>query len=519
MSSQYNSVSGADSCSLSGMSGANTESSTNRPLVTNTEFSSPCETLKSLEVPSLLAYEGFSPRSKRYVLQSVIKEILGACQLPKTDSDGNEVKAKYYRLGACKQLSAIYNPNHWVASKGQIMRELAQFGNEAQESISVTSIKYRHKDEGGIEAHFSGLCRCDSVWVCPVCGPTVAEYRAKEIAQAMYLHQKSGGWCVFATFTVRHKKSHSLADTLACVKQSLSKTKAGKAWISFKDRFGFVGAIRAPEYTYTTSNGHHPHIHELWFFDNKPDVKELKSWVFGRYSKLVVKHDGFSAPSYRHGVDMRLCLSSSQLQDVNGKDAAFDVDNILSISSYLSKGADTDKTLAQAVTDREWGVPEELTKNQFKKSIKTKDGRVIDSFNSTALAVEYMNSQSLVNALMFSDPEGSKAFQRRSNHYKRLYQDYAGCFFGTQQLRWSNGLKAKFDIYDMDDKSINDAFENDLNDLMHLDLKLLQKMIKFRLKPQVLNIVESDQYKTNPERIEAVMNFLKDYKNRVNRYG
>ena len=133
-----------------------------------------------------------------------------------------------------------------------------------QEHVSLATINYRETEgSNGVEAHFGGLCRCDGVWVCPVCAPIIAEYRAKEIAQAMYLHQKADGYVVFVTFTVRHKRHHTIGEVLNCLRQSATKTKQGNQWSLFKRKYGLVGNIRSSEYTYTLSNGHHPHLHEL----------------------------------------------------------------------------------------------------------------------------------------------------------------------------------------------------------------------------------------------------------------
>ena len=489
------------------------------PLVTNTELSTTCESLNRLKPPSPLAFASFSPHSKRYVLQSVIKEILDACEPPVIAEDGKITKTKYYRLGACKQLSTVFNPNNWHGSKRDLYDVFRQFGAEIEQNISMASIKYREKEAGGIEAHFGGLCRCDGVWVCPVCGPVVAEYRAKEIAQAMYLHQKAGGWVVFVTFTVRHKKRHEIKETLRCVSKSLASTKNGNQWKLFKDRTGLIGTIRAPEYTYTSSNGHHPHVHELWFFEDRPNLKEIKDWVFNRYCKFVVKHEGFDAPSKKRGVDMRLCLASNQTIDVND---VFDTNNIESISSYISKGADVDKTLDEAVNNRQWGAPEEMTKNQYKKTILADKGGEISSYNSIALAMEYMLAQYELSECMEhcpDDKEAVKAIRKRLFLFKKLYRDYADAFFGSQQLRWSDGLKDRFDIYEMKDKEINETFENELEELMSLDVKHLQKIVKFRLKGKILDIVENEKYTTNIERIKAVESFLGSGLVRVNRYG
>ena len=473
------------------------------PLVTNTEKNTPPDEINGLYVPSLEAFRNYSPRAKRYHFQSLIKEILGACEY-------REGRSKYYRFGACKQLSTSLNPNIW---KGQDKIEhLQRWGDEIQEKVSNVAIMTRKKD-AGVEAHYSGLCSCNSVWICPVCGPVVAEYRAKEISQAMYLHQKAGGWLVFMTFTIRHRKSHTIKESLTCLRKSLASTKyVNKVWTSFRNRIGLIGTIRAVEYTYTEDNGHHPHVHELWFLDKEPDPKMIKRWMYDRYSKFVVKHEGFEAPSYKYGVDVRVCLSSEQ------RSKYVDTNNELALSHYLSKGANVDSTLKEALKTG-WGVPQELTKNQLKKPKAVWEGGSIESYNSTTLALEYMKYQHILsqhNSLL--EPDRRKLLLKQLYRFKQLYNDYAEAFFGKSQLHWSKGLKDKFLIHDMDDKQVNEAFEGELEQLMVLDMDRLQKVIKLRLRSKLLDIVESPLHKTDSQRIDAVKMFI-DNAFRVNRYG
>ena len=483
-------------------------------LVTNTESSTTCENILRLQVPSLLAFNKFSERQKRYVLQSVNKEILGACS---RNDDGT--KSKYYRFGACKQLSTAFRPDDFKGNNRDNYELLKNHRSFIEDSISKAAIGYRVVD-GAVQAHYSGLCNCNSVWICPVCGPIVSEYRAKEIAQAMYKHQSEGGFLLFVTFTVRHKKKHKIRETLDCLTKSIRSLKTGNQWTLFQKRTGFVGSIHAPEYTFTDSNGHHPHRHELWFLDEKPDVKAIKKWIFDRYSGFVVKHEGFDAPSFQRGVDIRLCLSSEQQKDTS----LFDPNEIHSVASYLSKGADTDKTLSESINHRSWGVPEELTKNQYKKVKRTTSGRVIQSYNSTAMSLDYMISQSMVSSaktLGLSNDQVS-FYRRRASYFASLYRDYADAFFGKRQLFWSPGLKDRFDIYEMEDSSVVDSFEGELEELMSLNLEHLQKIVRFRLRSRVLGIVENPKFKTNSERKNAVVQFLDshtDDNHRTDRYG
>ena len=492
------------------------------PLVTNTESALPPNQFSALQAPSLLSFEKYNAISKRYVLQSVSKELLNACSV-----DENGKKSEFYRLGACGQLSADFRPGAQFESKStsnhgltmpaipdhfdSFMSMKREFANHFAASIG------RRTDDNGIsQFHFLNMCHCGSAWICPVCQPKVTEYRAKEVAYGMHQFQSEGGYLVFVTFTVPHKRSHSLQQVIQALTKSIKSLKEGPPFQRFKAKNDYIGSIRALEWTYTDRNGHHPHVHELWFFESKPDLKKIKKWVYDRYAKFVVKHEGFDKPSERRGVDMRLCLTNSQLENVF--DGA-DLNDVMSLSGYITKGAEIDKTAVEYVNNRDWGAPEELTKANLKSTRTYTDGTKVTGFNPISLLLEYMQVQYLVDTAQFSSGKPREALLWEMSRLKKLYLEYATFTKGRAQLYWSKGLKKRFGIYEMDDDLVLEGFDSELVEFMSLTLDDIQKIVKFRLRPRILQIASNPEFVTDEQRKQAIKDFLTSVSTRVDRFG
>jgi len=110
-------------------------------------------------------------------------------------------------------------------------------------------------------ARLVDLCRCHSVWVCPVCAPEIRRARGEEIGLAVQLHLLDDGGVEFGTATLPHGAGDRLAD---------SYSTAAKAWESmvkdgtlrkFRKAHGYWGFVRTVEVTYGFANGWHPHLH------------------------------------------------------------------------------------------------------------------------------------------------------------------------------------------------------------------------------------------------------------------
>jgi len=267
-------------------------------------------------------------------------------------------------------------------------------------SPNVTILK--SKEHG--KCHFAGLMTCGSVWTCPVCAAKISERRRVELKKAVDQHHLNGGSVLLITFTTSHKREDDLQSLLD--KQSLASQwfYRHRTYKELKKRYFKRGRVRALEVNHGQSNGWHPHVHELWFLDvTLHDYSILKAEIFALWLKACKRFD-LGLPSEKHGIDVR------------GGDQA---------SAYVTKyGLDEKKT---------WGLECELTKSSVKK------GR-----NGSRSAFQFLDDY------LLGDKQSGA-----------LFIEYSEAFKGKQQLTWSRGLKAQFDLESLTDEEIAEQKEDE----------------------------------------------------------
>jgi hypothetical protein len=191
----------------------------------------------------------------------------------------------------------------------------------------------------GAIAHVSGVARCASPWVCPMCGPTIREGRAVEIDKAVRRHLDGGGGCVMLTCTLPHDAKDPLAITLKTVLASYRNVWMNRLGMNAKATFGIVGQIKAVEVTYGRS-GWHPHVHALVLTAaplSTSERRQLRGHVAGVWARSVVQA-GFRRPGARVGVDVMR------------------VDRAADVAQYLTK------------VDGGWSAGLELARSDVKKN-------------------------------------------------------------------------------------------------------------------------------------------------------
>ncbi|MGN7613993.1 protein rep [Magnetococcales bacterium HHB-1] len=302
------------------------------------------------------------------------------------------VKARFKLQETVKEIL----PNHSI---GHCFRS-----RRGVENVKVVFSKAHKK------THFGGLQTCGSVWVCPVCAGHIAARRKEELEKAIESHLKDGGGIYLITYTVPHHREDDLGDMVKRFSDAQQRLKRGAPWKRIKDRFGWIGSVRALEVTHG-QNGWHPHVHEVVFLSrpwNKQErplggvfdsedafLSEFKEKVFSRWSRFAVKC-GFEAPSSRHGVDIQ---------------------NAEFAGSYAAK----------------WGLQDEVTKAHIKRG----NGHGRSPFD-----------------LIRSYQEGDK-------RAGMLFMEFAGVFKGKRQLVWSKGLKARFQIQEFTDEQLAELKEDE----------------------------------------------------------
>ena len=148
-----------------------------------------------------------------------------------------------------------------------------------------------------------GLCRCQSIWVCPVCAPERRGLRREEIRLAVELHIAGGGGVNFGTATVPHGIGDRLKGSYSVVAKAWNAVSSDYSVKAFRKAHGWWGFCRTCEVTYG-QNGWHPHLHWLDFWDGALTVAESAEYrkvVYRAWSRSVVRQ-GFREPTERRGV-------------------------------------------------------------------------------------------------------------------------------------------------------------------------------------------------------------------------
>jgi hypothetical protein len=138
--------------------------------------------------------------------------------------------------------------------------------------------------EVGGAYRLGGLCRCHSIWLCPVCAPERRSARAVQIGSAAARHLENGGGVEFGSATVQHGPGSSLRATYGGVAKAWHSMNRNRAVVDFRQRHGFWGFVRTAEVTWGVVNGWHPHTHWVDFWDSPLSDAERSEYVELLYS-------------------------------------------------------------------------------------------------------------------------------------------------------------------------------------------------------------------------------------------
>ena len=239
----------------------------------------------------------------------------------------------------------------------------------------------------------SGVARCGSVWVCPVCSASIKVRRALELETAATAHIGAGGSLSMLTFTVRHKLGMELSDVAEAEQSAFRALHGLKSWRHFRSLLTHY--VTSTEVT-VGENGWHPHLHQMLFV--RPGVSQSQL-----DDALVALVD-----DWRRLVGSRLGLIPS-------------VERGLVISHY---GSDVDAGVAGYISK----VAGELTDGDMKS------GR--DAF-SLLDGVDDGNAQDIARWIEFADAMNGRRFM----NYSKGFHDH----FGTREV-------SDAELVDMDDE-------------------------------------------------------------------
>lgn len=274
-------------------------------------------------------------------------------------------------------------------------------------------------------AKFSGLQTCGSVWNCRPCQKKITRLREAEIQNAMDQHFDAKGTCYMITFTHGHKAHDALRPMVEGYASAMSYMTSHRSYKALIIEFCLGGRVRALETTFGWANGWHPHGHELHFRDGKRLTKarceDLKNGLFPLWLAACEKF-GLPPPSEERGVDIRIAWSAAE---------------------YLAKIG----------RDQKWGAGKELTR---------------------------LNSKRSTNGERFTPFDLLRAYDKgyKPETMCALFREYAEAYYGRRQLHWSDGLKARFAIEEIEDSEAVELVEEEHTKAGNLEYQDWRKIIR-----------------------------------------
>lgn len=145
------------------------------------------------------------------------------------------------------------------------------------EGASHVNVHLRHGEQTGeVRAGVSGVLRCGSPWLCPVCATRKALERAEKVQEAANATFKRGGSAALVVLTASHSKKMSLAFVEDLVKTASSKARKTREWRKAKEKYQIIGVICGQEVTLSLENGWHYHQHLSVLVDG-PTADEIRA--------------------------------------------------------------------------------------------------------------------------------------------------------------------------------------------------------------------------------------------------
>lgn len=168
----------------------------------------------------------------------------------------------------------------------------------------------RRTDDGRLRAAVSGVYRCKSPWVCPVCAPAAARLRAERLCRAITACYKRGGHVALVTLTASHSAESTLADVKALIAGASSRARSGRAWATVVELHAILGVVVAPEATFSRARGPHYHQHLMVFSGGSvADAKAGADALAARYMKQIRAAGG--RISGLHGVRVEVAADAA----------------------------------------------------------------------------------------------------------------------------------------------------------------------------------------------------------------
>lgn len=271
------------------------------------------------------------------------------------------------------------------------------------------------------DARIEGTQTCGSVWACPVCSARISEVRRQELRtlEAWAGSPRRQMQVVMMTLTASHRRKGlaKLLDQLGAAKKRIQNRAA---WKNLRNSGQLVGSVSIREATHG-KNGWHPHYHVV----------------------LIIE-----AGSAEQALDLleplrAVWISCLRKEGLTGtRERAFHLSTGDTLAAYLAKHGRDDAVRASAKDERNeaWGVAEEATLSRAKKA---------EGENRTPWQI-------LRDA---RDGDGAA---------EKLWIEYGNAMWGRRQQVWSDGLKLRVGVIEVDDKEAAeaDAYTEDADELL-----------------------------------------------------
>lgn len=288
------------------------------------------------------------------------------------------------------------------------------------------------KKEGQKRAHFTGLQRCGSPWNCQICAGIISERRGDEIGELIKLANDAGYHMYMITYTLPHYAHESCQTVAERFSKATAKLKYQKSlktiphfipFQSFMKRYGCVGYVTTKEPLFGP-NGWHIHTHGLYIFE-KPlgDLGKARDHLWEQWLKACDLT--FQISDYPTRIQKGFYHRSVRLDALRG-----DLKTV--VAQYLTK--------AGLITHKEkeigsWGMEQELTKGHLKKS-----------------EFGLMTPWGMLDRIRRLPADDKEAVM-----LKQQFFSYTETFKGASFVRWSPGLRGRFEFEELTDQEIVDS--------------------------------------------------------------
>lgn len=262
---------------------------------------------------------------------------------------------------------------------------------------------------------YAGLATCGSVWACPRCSARIMAVRRLELGVLIAAAAAQGMTVAFGTVTLRHRQGQPLAQLWQALTDGQRGVTNATKVKRIRQQLGRIGYVRATEVTYG-GNGWHPHIHTIQLFEgevSQEQLDELRDAEFAVWKRQALNR-GLGAPMKKR----------YELRRVQDADVAF--------SDYFAKGV-YDPSVARSAKSVGFEMTGSQTKNGRRGS--RTPWQVLEDFGKTGDLADW-----------------------------DVFEEYEKASKGKRALVWSNGLKDRFGVDEIEDEEIADEEVGDRDD-------------------------------------------------------